>query len=118
MQSLLKTLTESPLGKTALGIVVLLCFGGMYLQFKTSTEDARLSREQLFKLFETHRSETASANTRQWQNMAEVAKAVNSVAIALGRIEALLHVPPAERPRTTNAEPPKMAEVKPPPREP
>lgn len=114
MQSLLKTLTESPLGKTALGVVVLMCFAGMYLQFKTLTEDARLAREQLFTLFQKHSQDTTAANTRQWQNAAEIAKAVNAMAIAMARIEALLHIPPAERPRATITEPPKMAEVKPP----
>ena len=127
MESLLKWATESPLGKSALGFVVILLFGlVIWLQISNRSElsanraDAQEFRKQFMDLLIKEQDRNDKQRTAQWQAMSKIADGLNAIGLAtatgFARIEATLRILPADRgnmpPMPLAA--PKMVELKPP----
>lgn len=95
--TLLRQIVDSPLGKTALGVVVILLFVANFWQQSSMRNDAREWRDKMFELHSRQEQSQAAANQRQWEAQSKTREATQSVAIALARIEALLFIPPEQR---------------------
>lgn len=130
MESLLKRATDSPLGKSALGVVVILLFAlVIWLQISNRNElsanraDAQEFRKQFMDLLIKEQERNDKQRTAQWQAMSKIAEGLNAIALAeatgFARIESILHIPPDKR--GPMQEPPmaapKVAELKPPPKD-
>jgi type VI protein secretion system component VasK len=121
MESLLKRATDSPLGKSALGVVVLLLFGlVIWLQVSNRNElaanraDAQTFRQQFMDLLIKEQDRNDKQRTAQWQALSKLADGLNSVGLAtatgFARIEATLRIMPEDR---GNMPTPKIAAPKP-----
>lgn len=127
MESLLKRATDSPLGKSALGVVVILLFAlVVWLQISSRNElaasraDAQTFRQQFMDLLIKEQDRNDKQRTAQWQALSKLADGLNAVGLAtatgFARIEATLRILPADRvhmpevPLTA----PKPVELKPP----
>lgn len=104
---ILKSIVDSPLGKTALGVVVIVLFGLNFWQQSAMRADSREWRDKIFALHEQQRLDQQSANVRQWEALSKCKDATQAVAIALARIEALLFIPPEQRKAAASSLPPK-----------
>ena len=85
------------LTKTALGVVVVLCFGMIGWQLHATREDNKETRAQLMQLFETERTQRSKSETIVYQNQAAFVAGLNAIAVAVGRVEATLRILPADR---------------------
>ena len=100
--------------KTGLGVVVALCFGFMELQRRSDNASREATEAKLFQLFADHQKDMKDTARSQWQNQGRIADGLNSVALQLARIEAILHVPPDKRKPLADSKPPEVIELKPP----
>lgn len=104
---------------TALGVVVVLLFWQGYIQSKQADERF----DKLLALFSEHQKDMKDTARNQWQNQAKIADGLNAIALSVAagfaRIEGVLHIPPDKRGpmQEPPASAPKVAELKPPPKD-